>query len=474
MTDWRFPADVRGWLTEEEGRALARLAEGKSVLEIGSFCGRSTICMAQTARFVLAVDPFDGRGTPETGNTHDEFQANLSRYGLLHNGKVRIGIGTTSDLKAHPEMRLSDENQFDLIFIDGAHDYQSVRADIEVARKLLSPAGVIAFHDYRLHPGEHDGRWDPGVTRAVQDLLALDGALVERAGSIAVVRLLRPGETNPVQDQVSADVLKPRPHVFLGMPSADRRVHLYAALAFAQTAAKRCQVFLSESKSSLFPDPFNALWANALNLRKKYGFTHFGMLHTDVAPAPLWVDTLVAELERTGADLIGAVIPIKDQRGLSSTAVDERPTNPWAPIRRLTMHEAHQLPETFGNVDVGAQVLVNTGCWVCRLDRPWCDAVDEDGAYKVFFEVRTRIIHQPDGTAKNQAIPEDWNFSRKVAAEGGVILATRKVLPSHFGDVAYPSDRPWGTEQTDRQNRAAPYQNGHASAGTSSICLGVG
>ena len=36
-------------MTEEEGQELARLAEGKVVLEIGAYAGRSTICLAQKA-----------------------------------------------------------------------------------------------------------------------------------------------------------------------------------------------------------------------------------------------------------------------------------------------------------------------------------------------------------------------------------------------------------------------------------------
>jgi hypothetical protein len=66
--DW-FPHNVAGWLTEDEGRELAELAEGKVVLEIGAYCGRSTICLAQKAVTVAVVDTFDGRATSQPGNT---------------------------------------------------------------------------------------------------------------------------------------------------------------------------------------------------------------------------------------------------------------------------------------------------------------------------------------------------------------------------------------------------------------------
>lgn len=178
-SDW-FPHDVSGWLTLTEGRELARLAEGKTVLEIGSYCGRSTICLAQKAIAVTAIDPFDGRGTPTPGDTYSTFTKNIERHGV--GNKIRLLRGTTSEVV--PTLPAV----FDLVFIDGAHDYESVTADIEAARTVLGPGGLLAFHDYRLTPGEADGRWDPGVTQAVNELLAGGGHLLSRHDSLAVVR----------------------------------------------------------------------------------------------------------------------------------------------------------------------------------------------------------------------------------------------------------------------------------------------
>jgi hypothetical protein len=71
IKDWKFPTDVRGWLTPKEGETLAQLAEGKLVLEIGSYHGLSTICMAQTAKMVHAIDWCRGeRGQAGDGRCH--------------------------------------------------------------------------------------------------------------------------------------------------------------------------------------------------------------------------------------------------------------------------------------------------------------------------------------------------------------------------------------------------------------------
>lgn len=48
-----------------------------------------------------------------------------------------------------------DIEPVDLVFVDGAHDYASVKADTELAHALLAPGGIIAWHDYQ-HPRNPD------------------------------------------------------------------------------------------------------------------------------------------------------------------------------------------------------------------------------------------------------------------------------------------------------------------------------
>lgn len=165
---FRFPADVDGWLTFDEGRALFDLARGKRVLEIGSYCGRSTICLAQSARSVVAVDPHDGRGTPRVKDTLETFGRNTIRHGF--NGQITPVVGTIADAPGGP---------FDLAFIDGSHDCHAVRNDIAGSLERLAPGGLLAFHDYKR---------DPGVTRAVNELGAAGAELISHVGTLAVVR----------------------------------------------------------------------------------------------------------------------------------------------------------------------------------------------------------------------------------------------------------------------------------------------
>jgi hypothetical protein len=424
---WVYPGDIRGWLSEAEGAALAELARGKRVLEIGSFCGKSAVSMAQTAESVTCIDPFDGRATSEVGSTLAAFDANAERYGLAD--KVTRHVGTTSEV-AHTLAA----NQYDLVFIDGDHCFEAVGFDIAAAERLLAPGGLIAFHDY-------DRPIDVQVTAAVDVYLGRGAELLAVVDSVAVVRPPRKLGEGAVRQPRKVE--KPKPVVFLGMPSYDGKASMGAAEAYYLTPTRgACDVVRSRGNSSFLTKTFNDIWCSALNNRAR-GVTHFAMIHADIMPVQHgWLDILLAELIRLDADVVGAVAPIKTEEGWTSVAVNmgAKDSDPWVMRRRLTMHEVYDLPETFGAEDVGGPLLLNTGLWVCRLDRPWCE--------RVCFDVFNRIVRK-GGVWHAEAIPEDWLFSAALNRLGCKLYGTRKVTLGHDGTKVFTSDRAWGTQRTD-------------------------
>jgi predicted O-methyltransferase YrrM len=137
-----------GWLTDVEARALQALARDRLVLEIGSWLGRSTVAMAQVADHVVAVDHHHGSAEHQDWQTGEEadtlrgFVRNLDAYGVRD--KVSVCVMDAGRLSS-----LFRPDSFDLVFIDGAHDFGSVLRDGLTALKLvrLRSVGVIAFHD---------------------------------------------------------------------------------------------------------------------------------------------------------------------------------------------------------------------------------------------------------------------------------------------------------------------------------------
>jgi len=163
-------------------------------------------------------------------------------------------------------------------------------------------------------------------------------------------------------------------------------------------------------------------------------------------------------LSRLGADILSTAIPIEAQHGVTSTAVGW-PDDPWNRRRRLTLWELYEkLPETFcirdlievGLAEVGQCLLINTGCWLLDLRKPWITGTDEAGNLRCFFTIQDRIRRQANGEWGPEVISEDWNFSRMVAREGGTLWATRKLIVQHMRDLPISNEKPWGDWKTDQ------------------------
>lgn len=141
-------------LTEKETAELQRLARSQDltpveVLEVGSAYGYSTVAMALAGAHVTAVDPHLQMAS------YQQMMANLGYYGVAD----RVDVIQGDSRAVLP--RLADEGRtFDLVWIDGDHTADMVTHDVQWARKLLKPAGVLACHDY-------DEETCPGVRHAL-------------------------------------------------------------------------------------------------------------------------------------------------------------------------------------------------------------------------------------------------------------------------------------------------------------------
>lgn len=143
---WESVSDIPGWLTEGQARLLwesvLRLEPGATVLEIGSHQGRSTVILGHAARAVgakvIAVDAFvDGR-LFGGASTKDRFEANIEKAGLTDVVELVVGYST----KLRPDW----DRSFDLLYVDGKHDYWTYTDDLRWS-KHLPEGGTILVHD---------------------------------------------------------------------------------------------------------------------------------------------------------------------------------------------------------------------------------------------------------------------------------------------------------------------------------------
>lgn len=227
--------------------------------------------------------------------------------------------------------------------------------------------------------------------------------------------------------------------VFLALPS---RGSVITPLATALFKTGKTNVYGIRSHScSLLTLTFNSLWCMALNERAN-GITHFAMIHDDVWPVgDAWLDDLMREHRACGADVTSVTIPIKDDRGLTSTAILHRPTRR---MKRLTMTEVCSLPPTFDATSFGAEcvILPNTGLWVCDFTKPWVE--------DVCFTMRDRIFKGIDNKWVPQCFGEDWGFGVQLAEHGLRVCATSAVKVAHQGKFDFPNFEPWGGWKEDK------------------------
>lgn len=144
---------VEGWLAREEAALLLDLASAvpsrEAVVELGNYRGRSTVALALGALAgggaqVYSVDPHVDFTGPRGGRfgRHDqqELYANLARAGV---GAAVSVVGLDSRQVASSWGAIG----VGLLFIDGDHRYEAVRADLDAWSPHLAPDARVAFDD---------------------------------------------------------------------------------------------------------------------------------------------------------------------------------------------------------------------------------------------------------------------------------------------------------------------------------------
>ena len=150
--------NIKGWMSEKELQFLYDSAkEMKSIVELGSYLGRSTVALAEGVKeAVFAVDHWDwkgGGGLKMDGTEYEQFLENTKDF-----DNIIVLKGTT--MEASKKI-----GKVDMVFIDADHSYEAVKQDIETW--LPRTHKLICGHDYDFDE----------VKKAVDELLEIDGVI---------------------------------------------------------------------------------------------------------------------------------------------------------------------------------------------------------------------------------------------------------------------------------------------------------
>lgn len=136
---------------------LVRHLQPKRLVEIGTGEGRTTLNLALNAppdAEIITLDlPPDAPSPNPQQSGPDYRQLGISEPGVLFRShplahKIRLVLADSTRFDWSPY-----KGSVDFIFIDGAHDYESVLKDTENALSILRPGGVILWHDYSICHG---------------------------------------------------------------------------------------------------------------------------------------------------------------------------------------------------------------------------------------------------------------------------------------------------------------------------------
>ncbi len=166
---------VKGFLAPEEGAALYELAcETAAIgpaLEIGSYCGKSTLYLAAAAEkhggLVYAVDHHRGSEEHQPGEEYHDPELYRAEDGVMdtfvefRRTLRRAGLEDYVVPIVAPSARVARywNTPLGLVFIDGGHSEEAAQTDYRAWAPRVAPGGVLAIHD--IFPNPADGGQAP-------------------------------------------------------------------------------------------------------------------------------------------------------------------------------------------------------------------------------------------------------------------------------------------------------------------------
>ena len=202
----RAAEEAEGFMPAAEGRALydaaAEYCRRGPVLEIGSYCGKSTIYLAAAAsaagQLVVTVDHHRGSEEHQPGweyhdpglvdaatgrlDTLPRLRATLAAAGVEDH--VVVVVGRSADVAGLWRAPLG------MVFIDGGHTEQAAVTDYEGWAPWVAPGGMLAIHD--VFPDPADGGQAPYL---IYQRALKSGAFTEvrAVGSLRLLERTGPG-----------------------------------------------------------------------------------------------------------------------------------------------------------------------------------------------------------------------------------------------------------------------------------------
>ena len=195
--------EVKGFLDPMEGEALYRYAEEMAglgpILEVGSYCGKSTVYLGMACRSagvsVYAVDHHRGSEEHQPGEEYHDESLFDEQIGLMDSFREFRRTVRAADLEniVIPLVTSSEQasrhwgTPLSMVFIDGGHSLEAAMTDYRCWAGHIVKDGLLAIHDIFPDP-DAGGQAPYNILK-----LAIASGLfeeIDRIKSLAILRRL--------------------------------------------------------------------------------------------------------------------------------------------------------------------------------------------------------------------------------------------------------------------------------------------
>jgi MMP 1-O-methyltransferase len=198
---------TKGFMPADEGDALweaavaaATVVADAPMLEVGSYCGRSTVWLGDAAersgRVLFAVDHHRGSEENQAGWEHHDTEVVDQRTGRMDTlpfFRASMYDGHLEDsvialVGRSPLVAVVWTTPLSFLFIDGGHGEEPARLDFEGWTPHVAPGGTLAIHD--VFPDPADGGRPPYEQIYLPAIESGRFELTSTTGSLRVLRAL--------------------------------------------------------------------------------------------------------------------------------------------------------------------------------------------------------------------------------------------------------------------------------------------
>lgn len=161
--DFSLARSIKGFLDDAEGEYLYEIALKASCkgpcLEIGSYCGKSTVYLGMACRqnkaILFALDHHRGSEEQQPGEEYfdpslfDPHCGSVNTFGAFKRTLQKAQLeNTVVPLVCESSVAARQwATPLSMIFIDGGHALETVQADYSLWSPHVMPGGYILFHD---------------------------------------------------------------------------------------------------------------------------------------------------------------------------------------------------------------------------------------------------------------------------------------------------------------------------------------